>query len=437
MVVNELYYGTATVPTASPAGSRTTAPVAVASGFAVDSSVIARALRNIYSSDFADDEIEPALFGAVADILNTATDTGTAQATFDPDEAFKEALRHSNEVFAAFKVHRAQNDMAARLLDSNGNLKPFEQWRDEVLPIASHQCGAWMRTEYDTAVIRAHQAADWQQFQAEKDVLPNLKWMPSTSANPGADHMPFWGTVLPVDHPFWDLHRPGDRWNCKCSLTNTDEKTTPVPGSPANGNDPQQGLDENPGKTGATFSQKHPYFPNSCSQCSFYKPTVRARLRHSFQARVKDCYNCPYINGCITKTNQSSREKKAMRQKEIISRVDAWAARNLAEHNTPTGMAKRLYVSNNELGSQVIVNRQYFAETFAKNKRNRELARVMRLATMVREWLPTAKVVRTEAGRHHRCLFKVFETEFRGVTIEAKAKDNGTELILYTMRIKE
>ncbi len=51
---------------------------------------------------------------------------------------------------------------------------------------------------------RAHQAADWQQFMQEADVLPNLKWMPSTSPNPGADHMPFWGTILPIDDPFWD-----------------------------------------------------------------------------------------------------------------------------------------------------------------------------------------------------------------------------------------
>ena len=61
-------------------------------------------------------------------------------------------------------------------MDSNGNLKPFEQWLKDVQPIASHQCRSWFQTEYDTAVIRAHQAADWKQFERERDVLPNLKW---------------------------------------------------------------------------------------------------------------------------------------------------------------------------------------------------------------------------------------------------------------------
>lgn len=156
--------------------------------------------------------------------------------------------------------------MAAQLLDSNGNLKPFEQWKNDVQSIASHQCRAWLQTEYNTAVLRAHQAADWQQFLQEADVLPNLKWMPSTSPNPGADHMPFWGTILPIDDPFWDQHRPGDRWNCKCSLTSTDEPTTPVPSvavSQQPKNTPQRGLENNPGKDAAIFSDKHPYIANA------------------------------------------------------------------------------------------------------------------------------------------------------------------------------
>ena len=120
-----------------------------------------------------------------------------------------------------------------------------------------------MRTEYDTAVLRARQAANWQQFRREKDVLPNLEWMPSTSPNPGADHMPFWGTILPVDHPFWEQHRPGDRWNCKCDLRATDKPTTTVPADPANAHDPQPGLDSNPGRTAQLFEPSHPYIANA------------------------------------------------------------------------------------------------------------------------------------------------------------------------------
>ena len=201
-------------------------------------------------------------------------------------------------MFSAFKVHCAQNDMAARLLDVNGDLKPFNQWLKDVLPIASHQCGAWLRTEYDTAVLRAHQAADWQQFRREQDVLPNLKWMPSTSLHPGEDHRRYWGTIRPIDDKFWTEHRPGDRWNCKCSLTSTDEAVTPVPDNDEV-SQPQAGLTGNPGMTGETFSDDHPYFPKSCQDCDFYRPDLKNRLKNLFTNRVKDCYSCPYIDKCI------------------------------------------------------------------------------------------------------------------------------------------
>ena len=177
-------------------------------------------------------------------------------------EGFLQQLQTNNEVFAAFKVHRMQRDMARLLLDSNGALKPFEKWAQDVKPIASHQVHHWLQTEYDTAVLRAHQAADWQQFLRERDVLPNLKWMPSTSLHPGADHRPFWNTIRPIEDPFWNKHRPGDRWNCKCDLTATDEEPTQLPDDDDNSK-PQLGLDNNPGTDGKLFSDKHPYVTNA------------------------------------------------------------------------------------------------------------------------------------------------------------------------------
>lgn len=222
--------------------------------------MLRRALLNIYSKDFHPaSDIEINLFNEIWSTMNEAARRGFDESeTVDPDEEFRDAILRNNAVFSAFKVHRMQNDMARLLLDSDGNLKPFEQWKKEVMPIASHQVGAWLRTEYDTAVIRAHQAADWRQFERERDVLPNLKWMPSTSIHPGADHRRFWGTVRPIDDPFWSKHRPGDRWNCKCSLSSTDEEPTPAPDDDPESR-PQPGLENNPGKDARLFSDKHPY----------------------------------------------------------------------------------------------------------------------------------------------------------------------------------
>ena len=189
-------------------------------------------------------------------IVNSATVEGLADAGTPPthEADFYAALRHSNEVFAAFKVHNMGRLMASKLFGADGKLKPFNKWAEEVEPITSHHVGAWLRTEYDTALIRAHNAADWRRFERDKDVMPNLRWMPTTSPTPESSHRAFWERrlTLPVDDPFWNRHHPGDRWNCKCSLEQTDDPATPELKGEFDGERPQRGLENNTGRDGHT-----------------------------------------------------------------------------------------------------------------------------------------------------------------------------------------
>ena len=136
-MINNLYYNSDDAPSF---------------GLEIDNDLLASALASIYNRDYNPrKEIDPDLFRGVVDRLDEAITEGIADD--GPDTAFVDALRHSAEVFAAFKVHKAQNDMAARLLDSNGRLKSFEQWSNDVQSIASHQFGPWLRTEYDLSLI--------------------------------------------------------------------------------------------------------------------------------------------------------------------------------------------------------------------------------------------------------------------------------------------
>ena len=98
--------------------------------------MLRRALRNIYSENFRPaTDIEINLFDEICNKIDEATQKGFDESgAVDPDDDFRAAILRNNEVFAAFKVHRMQNDMARLLLDSNGNLKPFEQWQKEVMP---------------------------------------------------------------------------------------------------------------------------------------------------------------------------------------------------------------------------------------------------------------------------------------------------------------
>lgn len=263
------------------------------------SDVLRTYLRKLYGADFDySTDIEPTAWREVLRIINEATIEGLAQAQQPPtpEDHFYEQLRHSNEVFSAFKVHSMSQQLGDRLLDSNGKLKPFNKWLDEVKPIASHYVGPWLRTEYNTAVARAHYAADWKTFEANSDIFPNLQWMPTTSPNPDAEHRIFWENKLtrPIDDPFWDKHHPGDRWNCKCTLEPTDEPVTDIP-KPEDREKakPAQGLKGNPAKTGELFDKSHPYFPKNCKTCAFNKRKMS--IKNWFKNEQGDCNRCKRV----------------------------------------------------------------------------------------------------------------------------------------------
>lgn len=249
-------------------------------------------------------------------IMNEAAVEGISQsrAGYNPkDEDFYNALRHSNEVFSTFKVHTFGVEMASKLFDSNGNLRSFGEWTKATMGIASHQVGSWLETEYNTAIIRAHQAADWQEFVRNKDIFPNLRWMMTTSPDPEDTHKHYWmtGLTLPIDDPFWNKHYPGDRWNCKCSLEATADPI--VRPADIKEEKPQRGLDTNAGKTGELFSSTHPYFPKDCSHC-FAKKNAPFTIQNAFQRffnadNDKTCKTCRFLANCTDKLSKKARKQ--------------------------------------------------------------------------------------------------------------------------------
>lgn len=272
----------------------------------------------IYEGFDVENSIEPTMWQELTNIMNEATAKGLSKGEFsiDHNRSFLDAVKHANEIFAAFKTHTMGKSMASKLLDDNGNLKPFDKWMKDISSISSHHVGSWLKTEYNTAVLRAHNAADWRSFIENKDIMPNLRWMPTTSPDAEAVHRGYWEKklTLPVEHPFWNKHHPGDRWNCKCSLESTDDPASPddviddLPIEPA-----QRGLENNPGKDGKMFNDTHPYFPKSCNQCSFYKNRgFKNKVKTWFSNHEKDCYNCSFFN------NKEEEQKRRNSIKEFI-----------------------------------------------------------------------------------------------------------------------
>lgn len=309
-------------------------------------------LRKIYDGFDTSKEIEPSAWREVLRIINSGAVQGFTDSNYPPthDESFLKSIRHSNEVFSAFKVHAMATKMAERLIGEDGKLRSYEEWRKAVAPIASHHVGSWLRTEYDTAVIRAHQAADWREFEHNKDIFPNLEWMPTTSPSPEVGHAAFWGkpVILPVDDPFWKEHRPGDRWNCKCSLEPTDTTVQRLDDEElAEAAKPehraQRGLEGDPARKGL-ITDKHPYYPESCAKCPFYTSKgVKGWVRRHFSNRTKDCHSCPYVDKAVIKVKL---EEQYPTDKWEHSYIDASGGYVVTEHER----IAESQVSKQELG---------------------------------------------------------------------------------------
>ncbi len=151
--------------------------------------------------------------------------------------------------FAAYKSHYATQTL----------IKSFEAAPEKFAMNSGKilkQFARWQATEYNTTVARCRTAKQFEQFQAEAHLYPNLEWLATRSATPRELHLSFVGIVLPMDDPFWNENQPGNLYNCKCDWKTTDAPTT---GSPVKVVKPSPGLEGNPAKSGEIFTDKHPY----------------------------------------------------------------------------------------------------------------------------------------------------------------------------------
>lgn len=109
-------------------------------------------------------------------------------------------------------------------------------------------------------MARARTAHQWEDFQEDTALYPNLRWLPSRSATPREQHRVFWNRVWAKTDQFWKENTPGSLWNCKCDWEETDDPVTD--GNPI-AKVTAKGLEGNPGITGEIFTDECPYIKNS------------------------------------------------------------------------------------------------------------------------------------------------------------------------------
>ncbi|MCI6278223.1 MAG: DUF935 family protein [Bacteroidales bacterium] len=238
--------------------------------FSIDvSGLLSEAVRRVYGGDA--EEALRLLFEANNRPMQHGLDVAF-RAARPEDKEFIDEFRYNTSVFDAFKAHAERRDLISAMTDGKGRLRSFRQFERAVRPIIGDYNRRWLQTEYNTAVRASDCGRYYRDALRTKHLYPNLEYMLSLASHRRKEHEDWVGTVLPIDHPWWDDHLPPSAWNCKCTVRKTRKPVTPVPGGGKSEDALPGSLRNNPGKTASPYNlQEHPYLkgqgdPN-CPEC--------------------------------------------------------------------------------------------------------------------------------------------------------------------------
>ena len=212
-------------------------------------------------------ELQKGLFRGFGGNLETFAETST-------DFKVLTRLNENINKFSAAKTFQFTKDSQNLILDAQGNLRPFTDFRKDVKKIYDIQHETWLKTEFETTVANAQSAAQWQDIQRDKKTLPLLKYQTAGDDRVRPLHAAWDGIVKPVDDPFWDTRSPQNDFGCRCNLiqleegeekiTNLGDRLEKVKketkGKIKSLDNDSKLFNINPGKFKIIFPRSHPYF---------------------------------------------------------------------------------------------------------------------------------------------------------------------------------
>ena len=211
--------------------------------------------------------IHPDVYKAYSDNLRKAVG-GVFNADDYGDKYFdlQAQLQSNVSRFAAYKAYHLTQQLN----------KKREEWTndDDFKKVAKAMMNTFNRyqaAEYNTATARARTAKQWTDFNSDpiaNELYPNLRWLPSRSANPREEHRAYYGLVLAKTDDFWKQDQPGNLWNCKCDWEETDDPIDTkeltaedlAKAREEEGGIHANGLEGNPAETGEIFTKECTYF---------------------------------------------------------------------------------------------------------------------------------------------------------------------------------
>jgi SPP1 gp7 family putative phage head morphogenesis protein len=181
------------------------------------------------------------------------------------DFATLKQLHDNIYVFSAAKTFQNTLDIRRVIFNEQGYKRSFSDFKKDAGQIFDVYNDVWLKTEFDTSITQAYAASQWDSIEAEKDVLPFLRFQTTHSDSVCPVCREFDGKVRHVNDPFWNWATPPLHFSCHCLLIqeNPETKMTLKSDLPSDKEVPEM-FRMNPGKDKYVFPTKgqyeHPYF---------------------------------------------------------------------------------------------------------------------------------------------------------------------------------
>ncbi len=209
-------------------------------------------------------------------VLKNAVNTGVSQ---QMPPAIRAALEKNVFVFSSMKTYTQLKEANDLLLNPDGNIKPRQQWLQDVKPLSAKYNEQYLEAEHIFATRSAQMADKWQQYEQDGDRY-HLQYRTAQDDKVRKAHAALANITLPVDDPFWNSYFPPNGWRCRCTVVQvrkgkyevTDSDTANKLGDVATTQIGKDGKNKaeifrfNAGKEKKVFPPGHPYtYSGNCN----------------------------------------------------------------------------------------------------------------------------------------------------------------------------
>ncbi|MDQ2718227.1 MAG: phage head morphogenesis protein [Bacteroidota bacterium] len=244
-------------------------------------------IKKIHSGEINEHDLPEDLYHAIADYLkqgiyegygvnfNKLTKEINQKIATDFDSSDLDLLSELREniyMFSAAKTFQQTKEMTEKLVDENGTVRSFSDFKKDAEDIFKTYNKDWLKSEHTTAIGQSQSAVKWNSIEKQKDILPILVY--DTIGDACDICEPLNGITAKVDDPIWNTIMPLNHFNCRCilqqsaeaDLTPDDEKESSFNSATKNMN---AVFKMNAGKDGYVFNKDHPYFSVSKDEKGF------------------------------------------------------------------------------------------------------------------------------------------------------------------------